>query len=422
MAETLAAPPRLERPLPPCPECGAPVAGAFCGACGQKAEALRQPVHHFLRDSFVEFFGLDGRVWRTFSALMVRPGALTVAYVGGQRQRYLRPLRVYLTSTLLFFFVLSLLDPAGAIRDSAETDAAADTVVAAGARLAEIDRALDAPQTADERRAEALNARIRASRAAFSRDSLRLANGPPGALATRAAADKRETDAAFIALGTLKSDGVEIGSSTSRIERRRLGVERAILAALPPDSLIHTAPVTRAAALVLPDTLNLEVSGVLAHSDLVVRFRQAPDETARMQVVSEGVAAAIGRVPAVMFLLLPVFAFGLKLLYVRRGWFFAEHLVFGLHTHAAAFVAFTGLAVVIYLGATDRFGADTMVTVWVALGLVLTIPLYVVLAMKRVYGQGWIKTLLKAAALGSVYSVIFFLGLVAAVALAAVLG
>ena len=131
-----------------CANCGEPVVGAYCAACGQRDEPLRQPVHRFLARSVTEFCGVDGRVWGTLRELLFRPGALTVAYVEGRRRRYLRPLRVYLTSTLLFFVLLALLDPAERLRETISTGTIdPDSTVVVADHLAEVEANIAAAPT-----------------------------------------------------------------------------------------------------------------------------------------------------------------------------------------------------------------------------------------------------------------------------------
>ncbi|HEX9952666.1 MAG TPA: DUF3667 domain-containing protein, partial [Rubricoccaceae bacterium] len=91
-----------------CLNCGAPLVGPFCAACGQRNGALRQPLRAFAVESFSEYWGLDGRLWRSARDLLFRPGKLTVDYVDGRRTAALRPFRLYLTATLLFFVTLGL--------------------------------------------------------------------------------------------------------------------------------------------------------------------------------------------------------------------------------------------------------------------------------------------------------------------------
>lgn len=118
--------------------------------------------------------------------------------------------------------------------------------------------------------------------------------------------------------------------------------------------------------------------------------------------------AIIDELPKVMFLLLPVYALLLKLIYIRRRRYYIEHFVFALHVHAFAFIMF----VLVLL-----FRAD-----WVMPLVSLVIAVYTLLAMKRVYAQGYMKTTLKWLALGFVYAILLGLGVTLAVILALAAG
>jgi len=92
-----------------CRNCGAPVNGAYCAACGQET-ALRLPtLREFLREAAGRYVAFDGRFWRTVFALLTRPGFLTREYLAGRRRRYIRPARLYLFATLIFFAVTRLM-------------------------------------------------------------------------------------------------------------------------------------------------------------------------------------------------------------------------------------------------------------------------------------------------------------------------
>lgn len=91
-----------------CRNCGAPAEGAYCPACGQET-ALRLPtLREFVREAAGRYVALDGRFWRTIFALLARPGLLTREYYAGRRRRYIRPARLYLFTTLIFFAVSRL--------------------------------------------------------------------------------------------------------------------------------------------------------------------------------------------------------------------------------------------------------------------------------------------------------------------------
>lgn len=93
--------------LPRCAVCDAPVADRYCGACGARRPAPEdESLGRFLREQFQEVTSADGKHWRTLKALFV-PGKLTAEYLGGRRDLYVRPVRVFLLLNVVFFFVLS---------------------------------------------------------------------------------------------------------------------------------------------------------------------------------------------------------------------------------------------------------------------------------------------------------------------------
>ena len=112
--------------------------------------------------------------------------------------------------------------------------------------------------------------------------------------------------------------------------------------------------------------------------------------------------------PQMMFLLLPIFALLLKLLYIRSNRYYMEHLIVALHSHT-----FILQMLVVYL-AIDLL-QQSIGWNWLATGLVLAgletaifwwIPLYLLLCQKKYYQQSWGKTLLKFWLTSTVYTVL----------------
>jgi hypothetical protein len=104
----------------------------------------------------------------------------------------------------------------------------------------------------------------------------------------------------------------------------------------------------------------------------------------------------LGNLGAAMFVLLPIFALWLKVAYVNRRMRYTEHLVFALHLHAFWFL----------MVALFTTGVDVIIAV-----AMLALPVYSVLAMRRVYGGRWSVTLLRGMAIALAYSLALSLGL-----------
>ena len=102
--------------------------------------------------------------------------------------------------------------------------------------------------------------------------------------------------------------------------------------------------------------------------------------------------------PKVFFFLLPIFALLLKLLYVRRDYYYAEHLVFSIQFYNFFFV----VSIIALLLEKIAWLA------WTPLAIAIWVLTYLPLAMKRMYRQRWGKTVLKYLLLVGVF--IFCIG------------
>jgi len=89
-----------------CPNCDTVLTGHFCSHCGQEAILHHASVGEFLHEFIGHYVALEGKLWGTVMRLLFRPGALTLEYIRGRRVRFVQPLRLYLTLSLLFFALL----------------------------------------------------------------------------------------------------------------------------------------------------------------------------------------------------------------------------------------------------------------------------------------------------------------------------
>lgn len=87
-----------------CLNCGAELYGAFCGACGQRSVPADPTVAELAGDAWQELSGYDGRIAETFRG-MLQPGRLTNDYIAGRRARYLSPVKLYLTVSVIYFVI-----------------------------------------------------------------------------------------------------------------------------------------------------------------------------------------------------------------------------------------------------------------------------------------------------------------------------
>jgi hypothetical protein len=88
-----------------------------------------------------------------------------------------------------------------------------------------------------------------------------------------------------------------------------------------------------------------------------------------------------------MFVLLPAFALLLKLFY--RHFFYIDHLVFSIHLFSASYVVFAALLSIEVLA--DQY----LLVALVQVVFLLFVVWYAIFALHLVYGDGWLKSVLK---------------------------
>jgi hypothetical protein len=92
-----------------CQNCGAPLGGPFCSACGQHDVEYHRSLWPMLEDALEGFFHFDGKAVKSVRYLLTRPGFLTQEFVAGRRASYANPLRLYIFISFLFFAASALL-------------------------------------------------------------------------------------------------------------------------------------------------------------------------------------------------------------------------------------------------------------------------------------------------------------------------
>lgn len=95
-----------------CQNCGADLHGNNCSNCGQKSTAfydksITSMVEHF----FEEIFVWDSRFFRSVKYLFTKPGFLTHEYISGRIQSYISPLKMFLFTSFVLFFIIIKSDP-----------------------------------------------------------------------------------------------------------------------------------------------------------------------------------------------------------------------------------------------------------------------------------------------------------------------
>ncbi|MFC5579084.1 DUF3667 domain-containing protein [Lysobacter niabensis] len=388
-----------------CENCGTPLRGHYCHACGQSVHSPTRHFGHALEEVLESFWHLDGRVFRTMRDLLF-PGRIAVNYLAGQRIRYIAPLRLFVIVSLLTFFVGKLVvhmdEPA--IQFGGEGGAAM-----AQARTPEEVRQIEARLLKKLSVEEAKAAKVPGVNAALIATRARIQGEAASRIVELEAEEKKRHPAGGGSASTAQT--AVTPAASSQVPPGASGVAAAP-AAKPS---VKPAPAEGAAdewkfndrpwnektnpvdVPLAPGFVDRWVNRKIARAqENMEHMDEKPDQF---------VQAALSAVPTALFFLMPVFALLLKLLYLGSGRRYLEHLVVALYSHAWLLLAV--LAMFVMNAIDDAFTATwvAVVTALVDAALWIWIPIYLFLMQRRVYGDHWALTAVRYLVIGSIYMV-----------------
>lgn len=146
----------------------------------------------------------------------------------------------------------------------------------------------------------------------------------------------------------------------------------------------------------------------------------------RLQQICERIELDEGRalldrvldnVPVALIFLLPLMALVLKALYPLSHRYYVEHLLFFVHLHAFVFLILT--LQILFVRLTALLRVPDLVTILAIVAVSVYVPIYLFVAIRRVYGQGRLVTTLKYIVLTFAYALGFFATMLGVLAIAA---
>lgn len=330
-----------------CLNCGTDLRGPFCHYCGQPDKNLMRFFPALLREMLEDFMDFDSRFMRTMKPLLFKPGKLTRDYLDGRRFRYVPPMRLYIFSSLLMFFLAAMITGSNLdFTPQASSDEPAVTI-----QIDEDDR---------EDLEEALQ---------------ELDQIQPG-LGEQVGQQIEEA-----ATGEVEADDEEFDPSEITINGKPWNAE--------------TNPVVLP---LMPDWMNRWIN------------REVADSPAKIEKLRDDprliIDKALDVLPGTMFVLLPLVALLFKFWYLFAKKYYVEHLIFALHNHSFIFVTFLIMMLMSVLAEWREpagTGPVTSVIEWTKIVLMTWIPIYLLVSLKNVYRQGWSLTAAKYLAVGISY-------------------
>jgi hypothetical protein len=331
-----------------CLNCGAALTAEYCSVCGQRHEPHIHTVWHFTREATENLTHADSRFWRTLWALVAKPGFLTREFFAGRRARYLPPVRLYLVISILFFLIAGAL-AGNNIVNFDDSEGGADSAQKLESKAAELEQAAAAEAAKPGDGSSKIAAEVQRSVAASMRET-----------AAEMRAEEQATTQSAAAKAAPKAPANETREQRAERECSKFNYNGPWQAAIEP---------------------RLQAGCRVTYMDG---------------------GKALGKefmhnAPRAFFVLMPLLALVMKLLYWRPKRFYVEHLLYFIHVHAAIFVV---LALVI---AVASMPALELLASVLGFALALYVPWYLYKSMRVTYGQSRLMTFAKFSTLSLVY-------------------
>jgi hypothetical protein len=335
-----------------CPNCHYPLPhyGEFCSNCSQRYTNGRVPLKYLLQDFIDNVLNIDSKFFRTIWSLAI-PGKLTNEFFEGRHKRFASPARLFFVATVIHFAVLGYMLN-GVFEKEFSTS---------------IER--------NKRNAYELSLR----------DSLAAAKERVTSMFRNQPVAQEALDSLFAQVKGEHRDSMYIGymyfDDNWELEPKSHVISNQELYSKSPAELAEAKGITNK----MESLIFQQIAKINTHADNFGQY-------------------AISQLVWMVVLMMPALAFILKLLYIRRKRFFVEHLVFSFHYHAFAFWVLTIMLLI--MDWTDSWNSEAVSGLLPSL-VILGILVYLFIAMRKVYKQGFFKTFIKYNILNFAYLMIF---------------
>ena len=334
-------------PLTHCENCGAELQGHWCAQCGQPAIEYRRSFRYVVADLLNEFLNWDSKFFTTIALLVLKPWRLTNEFLAGKRVRYVNPLRLYLLASILFFFAVNY-----------------------GAKGIHVDPSKLGSKDRAELEADLKNTDLPPA-AREKLEQLLRESSPPAGPATLSPSP-----------GTNGAPPqAEPGANHQKKEYGKIN-ERPFVVF---DDAKSTTPFERW---------------------IEARAKEKMGEKGTKMGLF--ISTLFSNLPYMMLCCIPLFAFVLKILYIRHRVFYIDHLIYALHIHT---FFYTGIMLIVLATIGLNRIAPGAIADWTVTLLWIAFVIQIFLSIRYVYRQGWFFSIFKFVFGGFVYLVVLVLAL-----------
>jgi len=312
----------------------------YCPECGQKVND-ELTIGVLFSNTISNYFSVDARFFKSFVPLLIKPGYLAQKFVEGKRMTFLHPAQFYLFISVVFFFLFSFV--------AREQQQQFDSSLEKGFERNLLEDSI-AMEALDSATIQEINQQLKDSNIEIDPKGLQ---GLDSLIKT----EKEGTNVNFT-FDREKLDSLIAIGATKQEKLRSMGMD-------------DNAPAWKE----------------LFYSQMLKFYEQQGGGL---------LEAFYDTIPIALFVLLPIFALILKLLFFNKGGF-SHHLVFSFYYFSFLFTAFS---IVLLL----NFIFD--VPDWIDWLIILSTWVYLLMGIMRFYGQRFWLSFLKTSVATFTYMMI----------------
>ena len=346
---------------------------------GRPPSIIRRSFRHVIVDVLDSFLNWDSKFVRTIGLLLWRPGWLTNQFVDGRRVRFLHPLRLYLLVSIAFFLCAKLIPVSGDHTTKAE----------------------DLPPE-ERARFEEKMAKVRALQKDGSLFTFTTDDKEPGVPPATPAAPQTPVDPTQPAVPEAPAIPAAVTNETGAPETTATPSETEALI----DEIKHEVTTGKKKTAPEKKTAGPHIQFGNNKDGPKTPFEAWMEQRIKDRIGEDGTKAKLfvetlrSNLSTMMLFCVPLFAFILKILYIRQKRFYIEHLVYALNIHAFFYISVI-LVVLISIGLNSWIPGTPQVLLTLLLCLLVLMQIFI--SIRRVYRQGWFMTTFKFAFGGLIY-------------------
>ncbi|MBM1108075.1 DUF3667 domain-containing protein [Aurantibacter crassamenti] len=325
----------------------------FCPNCSQANNTKKLSLNDFFDEFFASMISYDSKLLRTLSALLTKPGKITADFIAGKRASYTNPFRFLLSLTIIYFLMINF---GGNYSnwDKYGSNSNEPFLIRLSNWVNSFD-GLKQKQVKEEIASVAQDTDFKEYLSAeLQKDSIILSNPKKYFNSI--------TDASFLNRHSKKN------SFFNTVIRK--------------DSVFDFEDAQR--KYDIPNTSANSIAFNAASG--LLKFNKQPGTF---------ISSLISKLPFAIFFFLPVFTIFIWLAYIRKKYSYTDHLIFSFHSTSLFFI----LLIISYL-------FEWLINKSVNWVFLILFCIYLFIAMKRFYQQGFFKTSVKYVFLNTIFFIL----------------